>query len=110
MLKLHQEFIDAERTGINRIHAAQILTTPLNTQGRDTAFQASLMLIPAPKHIYAVRFQRLEQFSVNVLARNANEACAEAVALFKAQSSKVQLLTSILDYFTTENLSKARKG
>ena len=69
---------------------------------------ATILAIPQPKARYAVRFQRIEHFSVEVLARNADEACAEAVFAFQNQQGKARLLTSLLDYFTIENLQTSK--
>lgn len=69
---------------------------------------ATILAIPQPKARFAVRFQRIEHFSVEVLARNADEACAEAVFALQTQQGKARLLTSLLDYFTVENLNPSQ--
>lgn len=66
------------------------------------------LVIPPPKALFAVRFQRIQQFNIEVLARNADEAYAVAVKRFQTDEGRAQLLTSMLDYFTAENLTKAR--
>lgn len=110
MLNLQKNYSNAAQQEINSINAEEILGNALKIQERNNAYHQGLVFIPAPKHIFAVRFQRIEHFSVNVLARNADDAYAEAIASFKANNGKVQTLNSILDYFTIENLSNARKG
>lgn len=92
------------------IGAEEMLANAFKVQARDKAYLRGLVYIPAPKHIFAVRFQRIEHFSVDVLARNADDAYAEAIAAFKANNGKVQTLNSTLEYFTIENLSNAKKG
>ncbi len=68
----------------------------------------AILAIPPAKSLFAIRFQKTEQFRIEVLARNADEAFAEAVKLFQTDEGRAQLLTSMLDYFTAENLTKAR--
>ena len=110
MLNLQKNYSHAAQQEICRINAEEMLANAFEVQAIDNAYHRGLVHIPAPKHIFAVRFQRIEHFSVNVLARNADDAYAEAIALFKANNGKVQTLSSMLDYFTIENLSNARKG
>ena len=68
----------------------------------------AFLVIPPPKALFAIRFQRIEQFRIEVLARNADEAFAEAVKKFQMDEGRAQLLISTLDYFTAENVTKAR--
>lgn len=68
----------------------------------------AILAIPPAKSLFAIRFQRIEQFRIEVLARNADEAFAEAVKMFQTDEGRAQLLISTLDYFTAENITKAR--
>lgn len=68
----------------------------------------TILAIPPAKSLFAIRFQRIEQFRIEVLARNADEAFAEAVKLFQTDRGRARLLISMLDYFTAENLTKAQ--
>ncbi|MGB4057582.1 MAG: hypothetical protein WBK77_05820 [Alphaproteobacteria bacterium] len=68
----------------------------------------AIPVIPPAKSLFAIRFQRIEQFRIEILARNANEAFAEAVNKFQTDEGRAQRLISMLDYFTAENLTKAR--
>lgn len=76
----------------------------MNIVPHTTAANPHLAIIPQPKRRFAVRFQKIEQFSVEVLARNPDEACAEAIRALQNQQSQVRLLNASLDYFTTEIL------
>lgn len=64
--------------------------------------------IPPAKGLFAIRFQRSQQFRIEVLARNADEAYAEAIKKFQTDEGRAQLLNSLLDYFTAENITFAR--
>ncbi len=68
----------------------------------------AILAIPPAKSLFAIRFQRIEQFRIEVLARNADEAFAEAVKMFQTDEGRAQRLISMLDYFTAENITKAR--
>ncbi len=68
----------------------------------------AILVIPPAKSLFAIRFQRIEQFRIEVLARNADEAFAEAVKMFQTDEGRAQRLISTLDYFTAENITKAR--
>mgnify|MGYP001023514571 CR=1 FL=1 len=68
----------------------------------------AILVIPPAKSLFAIRFQRIDQFRIEVLARNADEAFAEAVKKFQTEEGRAQLLISTLDYFTAENLAKAK--
>lgn len=76
----------------------------MNTALHMTQSNPQLSIIPQPKGRYAVRFQKTERFSVEVLARNPDEACAEAIRALQHNQGKVRLLDASLDYFTTETL------
>ncbi len=68
----------------------------------------AILAIPPAKSFFAIRFQRIEQFRIEVLARNVDEAFAEAIKTFQTDKGRAQLLTSMLDYFTAENITKAQ--
>ena len=67
-----------------------------------------ILAIPPAKSLFAIRFQRNQQFRIEVLARNPDEAYAEAVKKFQMNEGRAQLLISTLDYFTAENVTRAR--
>lgn len=67
-----------------------------------------ILAIPPAKSLFAIRFQRNQQFRIEVLARNADEAYAEAIKKFGADEGRAQLLNSLLDYFTAENITLAK--
>ena len=64
-----------------------------------------ILAIPPAKSLFAIRFQRNKQFRIEVLARNADEAYAEAIKKFQTDEGRAQLLNSLLDYFTAENIT-----
>lgn len=64
-----------------------------------------ILAIPPAKSLFAIRFQRNQQFRVEVLARNPDEAYAEAIKKFQTDEGRAQLLNSLLDYFTAENIT-----
>lgn len=68
----------------------------------------AMQAVPTPKSLFAIRFQRNQQFRIEVLARNADEAYAEAIKKFQTDEGRAQLLTSLLDYFTAENIAFVR--
>jgi hypothetical protein len=67
-----------------------------------------ILAIPPAKSLFAIRFQRNQQFRIEVLARNADEAYAEAIKKFQTDEGRAQLLNSLLDYFTAENITLAK--
>ena len=67
-----------------------------------------ILAIPPAKILFAIRFQRNQQFRIEVLARNADEAYAEAIKKFQTDEGRAQLLNSLLDYFTAENITLAK--
>lgn len=67
-----------------------------------------ILAIPPAKSLFAIRFQRNQQFRIEVLARNADEAYAEAIKKFQTDEGRAQLLNSLLDYFTAENITLAQ--
>jgi hypothetical protein len=80
----------------------------LTSNIQNQAYTANLKLIPVPKKRFSIWFKRIDQFCIEVLARNVDEAYASAISSFQAYEGRAQLLISILDYFTAEELTQTQ--
>ena len=78
------------------------------TQTSQRLQKPSFVAIPPAKSLFAIRFQRHQQFRIEVLARNADEAYAEAIRKFQTDEGRAQLLHALLDYFTAENITMTK--
>lgn len=81
---------------MTQIHTSPLIQSP------------GILAIPKPKALFAVRFKRIQQFSIRVMSRNADEAFADTVHSFQNNEGRAQLLASLLDCFTIENLTKSQ--
>lgn len=81
---------------MTQIHTSPLIQSP------------EILAILQPKALFAVRFKRIQQFSITVMSRNADEAYADAVHSFQNNEGRAQLLASLLDYFTIENLTQVQ--